>query len=227
MRSESPPQPVLRPSAEPLRPRRLDRESIFSSIVRSLAPGRAKRAGTWRSRDLWERRSQALLDYLWLFPAVISLLCSALSLVPGSPLSSLALPSPALPCPALPCPPSRSHLVLPPPPPPPSIAKIGYTISFPNGDVFDTNFVDGSVDEPVEFTLGAGKIIPLFDITTLGLEEGESRKVEVSKDDHPFGEPAPLRDVPASALPEGASVGDRIGSQKEGWNATIVEIKDA
>ena len=53
--------------------------------------------------------------------------------------------------------------------------KVHYTGSFQDGTVFDTS--DGK--EPLEFTIGAGDVIPGFDSAVLGMAAGDNKEVHV------------------------------------------------
>ncbi len=56
--------------------------------------------------------------------------------------------------------------------------KIHYTGKLVDGSVFDS-----SVDrDPLEFTIGAGSVIPGFEEGVIGMEVGESRKVNIPAD---------------------------------------------
>ncbi|HWS55294.1 MAG TPA: peptidylprolyl isomerase [Pyrinomonadaceae bacterium] len=57
--------------------------------------------------------------------------------------------------------------------------RVHYTGRLAGGEVFDSSR-DG---EPLEFTVGAGEVIPGFDEAVRGLEVGETRSVEIEPDD--------------------------------------------
>ncbi len=56
--------------------------------------------------------------------------------------------------------------------------KVHYTGKLKNGQVFDSS----ANREPLEFTVGEGKLIPGFEKGVLGMAEGESKELEVSSD---------------------------------------------
>jgi len=58
------------------------------------------------------------------------------------------------------------------------IVKVEYTGALKDGSVFDSN-VNG---EPLEFTVGAGQMISGFDDAVVGMEKGESKKIELTPD---------------------------------------------
>jgi len=53
--------------------------------------------------------------------------------------------------------------------------KVHYTGSFSDGTVFDSS--EGK--EPLEFTIGAGDVIPGFDSAVLGMAAGDNKEIEV------------------------------------------------
>ncbi len=56
--------------------------------------------------------------------------------------------------------------------------KVHYTGKLGDGTVFDT-----SADrEPLEFTVGAGAVIPGFELAVIGLQPGESRETTIDAD---------------------------------------------
>ena len=57
--------------------------------------------------------------------------------------------------------------------------KVDYTGKLENGTVFDTS--EGG--EPLEFTLGEGKMIPKFEEAVLGMKIGESKTFTIPADE--------------------------------------------
>lgn len=57
--------------------------------------------------------------------------------------------------------------------------RVTYVGRFTDGTVFDSS--EGN--EPLEFTVGSGEVIPGFDQAVIGLSPGECRTVEVSPED--------------------------------------------
>lgn len=53
--------------------------------------------------------------------------------------------------------------------------RVHYTGSFPDGTVFDTS--EGK--DPLEFTIGAGDVIPGFDSAVVGMTEGDNKEIHV------------------------------------------------
>jgi len=59
------------------------------------------------------------------------------------------------------------------------IVQVNYTGTLENGTVFDTS--EGG--EPLEFTLGEGKMIPKFEEAVLGMKIGESKTFTIPADE--------------------------------------------
>lgn len=78
--------------------------------------------------------------------------------------------------------------------------KVHYTGSFENGDVFDSS--QGGT--PLEFTLGAGQIIPGFEKAVVGMEKGDAKKVTIAPEDA-YGEVREelKQQVSKEVMPEG------------------------
>jgi peptidylprolyl isomerase len=77
--------------------------------------------------------------------------------------------------------------------------RLHYTGTLDDGTVFDTS----AGSEPLEFTLGAGEIIPGLDEGVTGMSVGETRSVRVEPADA-YGEHDPdrVQAVPLSQVPE-------------------------
>lgn len=56
--------------------------------------------------------------------------------------------------------------------------KVHYTGKLEGGQVFDSSLER----EPLEFTVGEGKLIPGFEKAVIGMEKGESKEVNIPKD---------------------------------------------
>jgi peptidylprolyl isomerase len=88
--------------------------------------------------------------------------------------------------------------------------RIHYTGRLTDGTVFDSS--EGQ--EPLEFTLGAGNIIPGFETGTLGMTVGEKKTIQIAPEDA-YGE---RRDelvavVKLSEFPEGIDVTEINGEE--------------
>lgn len=77
--------------------------------------------------------------------------------------------------------------------------KIHYTGRLDDGTQFDSSIGR----EPLEFTLGEGRVIAGFEQAVLGMTEGDSKTVTISADQAygPRNEQA-VQDIPLSSLPE-------------------------
>ncbi|GAB4332939.1 MAG: peptidylprolyl isomerase [Bacteroidales bacterium] len=103
--------------------------------------------------------------------------------------------------------------------------KVHYTGKLTDGTVFDSS--EGR--EPLQFTVGDGRLIRGFDEGVVGMEVNESRTVEIKSEDA-YG---PVRDdlfvkVPMSQLPEGLKpeVGMELISQQPDGQEIIVTVKE-
>jgi peptidylprolyl isomerase len=103
--------------------------------------------------------------------------------------------------------------------------KVHYTGTLGDGTVFDT-----SVErEPLEFTMGEGKVIPGFEEAVKGMKVGQSKTVTIQANDA-YG---PHRDdliigiertqLPANLNPE---VGQRLQMQQANGRQSIVTVTD-
>lgn len=86
--------------------------------------------------------------------------------------------------------------------------KVHYTGSLKDGSVFDSS----ENNEPLEFTLGSGQLIPGFEKAVQELDEGDSTKVTIPVDEA-YGKPREdlIISVPKTNLPE--DVAPEIGMQ--------------
>lgn len=87
--------------------------------------------------------------------------------------------------------------------------KVHYTGKLGDGTVFDTS---REREEPLEFTLGQGQLIPGFEKAVVGMDVGDSTSVDISSDEA-YGE---RRDdleieVPKAELPD--NVDPQVGMQ--------------
>ncbi|MBS1914434.1 MAG: peptidylprolyl isomerase [Bacteroidetes bacterium] len=94
------------------------------------------------------------------------------------------------------------------------VVKIHYTGTLSDGSVFDSS--EGR--EPLEFTLGAGQVIPGFEEMVLGMEPGARRKNTIPVDQaYGHHDDGLVQSVDRSYLPDGMQpqVGDVLYMQSQ------------
>ncbi|MBW2996023.1 peptidylprolyl isomerase [Candidatus Woesearchaeota archaeon] len=76
--------------------------------------------------------------------------------------------------------------------------KVDYTGTLEDGTVFDTS----ESKQPLEFEVGAGKLIKGFDAAVIGMEKGEEKEITLQPADA-YGDPDPKRvqKIPRDKLP--------------------------
>jgi peptidylprolyl isomerase len=81
------------------------------------------------------------------------------------------------------------------------VVQMNYTLSLPDGAVFDTSIGEGK--EPLEFMFGAGRMIPSLEKELKGLRVNGKKKIIVKAVDA-YGEydAAALQEVPRAQLPK-------------------------
>ncbi len=106
-----------------------------------------------------------------------------------------------------------------------STVKVHYTGTLEDGTVFDTS----SEREPLEFTLGEGKVIPGFEAAVKGMEVGQSKTVTIPLEEA-YGPHRSdlLVPIEKSQLPKGLNpeVGQRLQMQKANGQMSIVTITE-
>jgi FKBP-type peptidyl-prolyl cis-trans isomerase 2 len=103
------------------------------------------------------------------------------------------------------------------------VVQVDYTGKLADGTVFDSSIGR----EPLEFTLGAGQVIPGFDKAVLGMKVGEKKTVTIPADEA-YG---PHRDdlileVPREKLPSDMTpeVGLQLGLRQSDGRTSVVTI---
>lgn len=88
--------------------------------------------------------------------------------------------------------------------------KVHYTGRLDDGTQFDSSVGR----EPLEFTIGQGRVIPGFEQAVAGMNEGDSKTVTIASDQAygPRNDQA-MQEVPKSALPEQIRDGLQPGQQ--------------
>ena len=109
-----------------------------------------------------------------------------------------------------------------------NVVKVQYTGTFADGKVFDKS----SEGSPLQFTVGAGEMIPGFEKAVIGMKLNETKKVTLKAEDA-YGQSRkelikkfPRESVPSNIKPE---VGMRINLRGNDGNpvpATITEVNE-
>lgn len=106
--------------------------------------------------------------------------------------------------------------------------KVHYTGKLNDGTVFDTS----KEREPLEFTVGEGKVIPGFEEAVRDMESGETKSVTIGSD-QAYGDRREdmILDVPKDKFPEDipTDVGQQLmlrHPEGQEFPAFIVEVKD-
>lgn len=83
--------------------------------------------------------------------------------------------------------------------------RVHYTGTLEDGQTFDSS----RGGDPLEFTIGAGQVIPGFEIVVTGMKPGETRKERIDAG-NAYGETREdlVFEVERSMLPDDASVGE-------------------
>ena len=97
--------------------------------------------------------------------------------------------------------------------------RVHYKGTLDDGTVFDSS--EGI--DPIEFTLGAGIVIPGFEQAVLGMAPGESKTIKIPSSEA-YGEHRPdlVVEVPRAALPEGVTVGTMLEAGEPGASFEVV-----
>jgi len=106
--------------------------------------------------------------------------------------------------------------------------KVEYTGTLDDGTVFDTS----ERKAPLEFEVGAGKIIKGFDNAVIGMEKGQEKEIKL-KPEESYGNPNPelVKKIPKTVLPKGQEPKQGmmiVMKTKEGQQipARIAEVTD-
>ena len=107
------------------------------------------------------------------------------------------------------------------------VAQVGDTVSVHyRGTLDDGSEFDSSAGrDPLEFTVGAGQVIPGFDNAVVGMAVGDKKEVRLEPEDA-YGERTDDRviSVPKEQAPEGLEVGQQVMLGQA--PATVVEVTD-
>jgi peptidylprolyl isomerase len=106
--------------------------------------------------------------------------------------------------------------------------KVHYTGTLADGTTFDSS----AKDEPLEFTLGAGEVIPGFDLAVVGMSPGEHKTATVPADQaYGLYDEEQLMEVDRSQFPAGVEpqVGQRLQVKQDGgepFGVVVTEVSD-
>jgi FKBP-type peptidyl-prolyl cis-trans isomerase 2 len=106
--------------------------------------------------------------------------------------------------------------------------KVHYTGTLNDGTRFDSS----QGDEPLEFTLGGGNVIPGFDAAVVGMALGESKTVTIPADEA-YGprQDHLTRDVPRGAIPDDIELAEGMvlhaqGPQGQTLSFTVISFDE-
>jgi peptidylprolyl isomerase len=103
--------------------------------------------------------------------------------------------------------------------------KVHYTGKLTNGEQFDSSVGR----EPLEFTVGAGMMIPGFDAAMAGMKIGDKKTVNIApKDGYGETDEAAIIEFPKSGAPEGMAfeVGQKLTLSNEQGQPFPVVVKE-
>ena len=107
-----------------------------------------------------------------------------------------------------------------------STVKVHYTGTLKNGEAFDSS----REREPLEFTIGEGKIIPAFEESMIGMEPGQTKTIEIEAKDA-YGERIDdlIQVVERAQIPDHLeiAVGRQLQVQLENGQSMVVTIVEA
>jgi len=102
--------------------------------------------------------------------------------------------------------------------------KVEYIGKYPGGEVFDKSEGRG----PLEFTVGAGKMIPGFDEAVIGMKLNEEKTVTIPPEKaYGAADSGQVMEIPLAQIAGDANVG--VGAvlyTQSGMQGTVLEIKD-
>ena len=109
-----------------------------------------------------------------------------------------------------------------------NIVKVHYKGTLDDGTVFDSSY---ERQEPIQFQLGSGQMIPGFDTAVTGMAVGEVKKVKLTANEA-YGQvdPARVGEIEKSNFPEDFQFGQGVAVQSATPQGpvfgTIQEVKD-
>ncbi len=100
--------------------------------------------------------------------------------------------------------------------------KVEYTGTLSDGTAFDSTVNESfGHPDPLEFTIGEGRMIAGFEKAVIGMDVGDTKKVTIKAKDA-YGEK--YFDVPLSELPDDLMVGEELYNQADGTVAIVANI---
>jgi len=103
--------------------------------------------------------------------------------------------------------------------------RVHYTGKLRDGTAFDSS----REGEPLEFTVGEGEILEGVDDAIVGMEPGETKKVEIEAE-NAYGDHRPelVQEIPREQIPEHVdlSVGARLEARNTAGQPLVVTVVD-
>ena len=103
--------------------------------------------------------------------------------------------------------------------------KVHYTGKLDDGTVFDTS----AEREPLEFTIGEGRLIPDFEQAVVGMEPGESKNIQIAAENAygPYHEEMVIvierKDIPEGLDPQ---VNQKLQVQQQNGQPFVVTVTE-
>lgn len=103
--------------------------------------------------------------------------------------------------------------------------KVHYTGTFDDGEVFDSS---RQAQQPFEFEVGAGQVIPGFDNAVVGMKAGETKQVRLTEDEAygPYNQEM-VFDADPNQFEDGLSpeVGQQFQTQMQDGTPLLLTVK--
>jgi FKBP-type peptidyl-prolyl cis-trans isomerase 2 len=103
--------------------------------------------------------------------------------------------------------------------------KVHYTGTFDDGEVFDSS---RQAQQPFEFEVGAGQVIPGFDNAVVGMKVGETKQVRLTEDEAygPYNQEM-VFDADPNQFEDGLSpeVGQQFQTQMQDGTPLLLTVK--
>jgi len=103
--------------------------------------------------------------------------------------------------------------------------KVHYTGTFDDGEVFDSS---RQAEQPFEFEVGAGQVIPGFDNAVVGMKAGETKQVRLTEDEAygPYNQEM-IFDADPNQFEDGLSpeVGQQFQTQMQDGTPLLLTVK--